>query len=219
MDGDFGICLFLKDVGINTIVNDFTSSGTSSSTLFNGSQHIGATGSAFATTVNSGGFQYNYGCAISTIVNSAGSAVTFSGGTTTSAQINSGGIYHVIAGGIASEIMVTGAGAQAYVWSGGSLQGGAMVDGGFLEVLSGGVASGSTIAFTASGGTVKFDDSVAISGNVSISGLTPTAGALIFGDIGYTAGVTSASWNQATGSGRAPPPRPVTRPSPAPPPR
>ncbi|WP_295144288.1 hypothetical protein [uncultured Reyranella sp.] len=185
----------------NTTLNGFISSGGSGSTLFNGSQHIGATGSALATTVNSGGFQYNYGDAISTIVNSAGSAITYSGGTTTSAQINAGGTYHVIAGGIASQIMVTGAGAQAYVWSGGSLQGGAIVDGGFLEVLSGGVASGSTITFTASGGTVKFDDSVAISGNVSISGLAPSAGAIDFGDIGYTAGVTSATWNQSTSSG------------------
>ena len=185
----------------NTTLNGFISSGGSSSTLFNGSQHIGAAGSAFGTTVNSGGFQYNYGNAISTIVNSAGSAITYSGGTTTSAQINAGGTYHVIAGGIASEIMVTGAGAQAYVWSGGSLQGGAIVDGGFLEVLSGGVASGSTITFTASGGTVKFDNSTAISGNVSISGLTPSAGAIDFGDIGYTSGVTSATWNQSTSSG------------------
>ncbi len=177
------------------------SGGIDSNTVINvGSQHVGPTGSAFSATVNSGGFQYNYGVASGTVVNSAGSALTYSGGTTTSAQINAGGTYHVIAGGIANDLTVTGTG-QAFVWSGGSLQGGATVNGGFLEVLAGGVASGSTITFTASGGTVKFDDSVAISGNVSISGLTPTAGALIFGDIGYTAGVTSASWNQATGSG------------------
>lgn len=184
--------------GLQVIWNGGSASNT---TVNGGSQHIGSFGSAFATTVNSGGFQFNYGAAVNTVVNSAGSAVTFFGGETTSAQINAGGTYHVIVGGIASEIMVTGAGAQAYVWSGGSLQGGAIVDGGFLEVLSGGVASGSTITFTASGGTVKFDDSVAISGNVSISGLTPSAGAIDFGDIGYTAGVTSATWNQATSSG------------------
>lgn len=177
------------------------SGGTDSNATINGgSQHVGPTGSASLTTVNSGGFQYNYGDAVGTIVNSAGSAITYSGGTTTSAQINAGGTYHVIAGGIASEIMVTGAGAQAYVWSGGSLQTGATVNGGFLEVLSGGVASGSTITFTASGGTVKFDDSQSIDGNVSISGLTPTAGAIIFGDIGFTSGVTSATWNQSSGS-------------------
>ena len=181
------------------------SGGTASNTTvngassFGGSQHVGATGSAFATTVNSGGFQYNYGDAVGTIVNSAGSALTYSGGTTTSAQINGGGTYHVIAGGIADDLTVTSTG-QAFVWSGGSLQD-ATVNGGFLEVLSGGVASGSTITFTASGGTVKFDDSVAIDGNVTIAGLTPSAGALIFGDIGFTSGVTSATWNQATSSG------------------
>ncbi len=86
------------------------------------------------------------------------------------------------------------------LWSGGSLQG-ATISGGFLEVLSGGVASGSTITFATTGGTVKFDDSVSIDGNVSISGFTPTNGALIFGDIGYTAGVTSATWDQSTSSG------------------
>jgi autotransporter passenger strand-loop-strand repeat protein len=178
------------------------SGGTDSNAVINGgSQHVGPTGLASLTTVNSGGFQYNYGNAISTIVNSAGSAITYSGGTTTSAQINAGGTYHVIAGGIASDLTVTGSGGQAYVWSGGSLQGGATVNGGFLEVLSGGVASGTTITFTTSGGTVKFDDSVAIDGSVSISGLTSAAGALIFGDIGYTSGVTSATWNQATSSG------------------
>lgn len=182
------------------------SGGTASNTTVNGagsvggSQHVGPTGSAFATTVNSGGFQFNYGDAVGTIVNSAGSAVTFSGGTNTSAQINAGGSYHVIGGGIASDLTVTGSGGQAYVWSGGSLQG-ATVNGGFLEVLSGGVASGSTITFTTSGGTVKFDDSVAIDGNVSISGLTASAGAIIFGDIGFTSGVTSAAWNQSSGTG------------------
>ena len=181
------------------------SGGTASNTnvngagSFGGSQHVGATGSAFATTVNSGGFQYNYGDAVGTIVNSAGSALTYSGGTTTSAQINAGGTYHVIAGGIADDLTVTGTG-QAFVWSGGSLQD-ATISGGFLEVLSGGVASGSTITFATAGGTVKFDDSVSLSGTVSVSGLTPSAGALIFGDIGYTAGVTSATWNQSTSSG------------------
>ena len=94
---------------------------------------------------------------------------------------------------------MTGTG-QAFVWSGGSLQD-ATISGGFLEVLSGGVASGSTITFATAGGTVKFDDSVSLSGTVSVSGLTPSAGALIFGDIGYTAGVTSATWNQSTSSG------------------
>lgn len=181
------------------------SGGTASNTTvngagsFGGSQHVGATGSAFATTVNSGGFQYNYGDAVGTIVNSAGSAITYSGGTTTSAQINAGGTYHVIAGGIADDLTVTGTG-QAYVWSGGSLQD-TTISGGFLEILSGGVASGATITFATTGGTVKFDDSVSIDGNVSISGFTPTNGALIFGDIGYTAGVTSATWDQSTSSG------------------
>ncbi len=183
----------------NTTVNDFTSSGTSSSTLFNGSQHIGATGSAFATTVNSGGFQYNYGDAVGTIVNSAGSAITYSGGTTTSAQINAGGTYHVIAGGSASDLAVTGTGANAFVWSGGSLQG-ATISGGFLEVLSGGVASGS-INFVTAGGTVKFDDSDSINPLLSISGYGYQSGAMIFGDIGFTSGATSTTWNQSASSG------------------
>lgn len=182
--------------GLQVIWNGGSASNT---TVNGGSQHIGPFGSAFATTVNSGGFEYNYGSSLNTVVNSAGSAVTFFGGMATSAQINSGGTYHVIAGGVADDLTVISTG-QAYVWSGGSLQG-ATISGGFLEVLSGGVASGSTITFATTGGTVKFDDSVSINGNVSISGLTPTNGAIIFGDIGYTAGVTSATWNQSSGAG------------------
>lgn len=176
------------------------SGGTDSNATINtGSQHIGATGSAFATTVNSGGFQYNYGDAVGTIVNSAGSAITYSGGTTTSAQIYVGGTYHVIAGGIASDLTVTGTGANAFVWSGGSLQD-ATISGGFLEVLSGGVASGS-VNFVTAGGTVKFDDSDSINPLLSISGYGYQSGGMIFGDIGFTSGATSASWNQSTSSG------------------
>ncbi|MDO8975966.1 hypothetical protein [Reyranella sp.] len=175
------------------------SGGTDSNATINvGSQHIGATGSALATTVNSGGFQYNYGDAVGTIVNSAGSAITFSGGTTTSAQINSGGTYHVIAGGIADDLAVIGTG-QAFVWSGGSLQD-ATISGGFLQFISGALTSGSEITFATAGGTVKFDDSVSIDAQLSISGYGYQSGTLAFADIGFTSGVTSATWNQSSGS-------------------
>jgi len=175
------------------------SGGTDSNATINtGSQHVGPTGSALSTTVNSGGFQYNYGDAIGTIVNSAGSAITYSGGTTTSAQINAGGTYHVIIGGIADDLAVISTG-QAFVWSGGSLQD-ATISGGFLEVLSGGVASGS-INFVTAGGTVKFDDSDSINPLLSISGYGYQSGGMIFGDIGFTSGATSAIWDQSTSSG------------------
>jgi autotransporter passenger strand-loop-strand repeat protein len=175
------------------------SGGIDSNTVINvGSQHVGPTGSAFSATVNSGGFQYNYGVASGTIVNSAGSAITFSGGTTTSAQINSGGTYHVIAGGIADDLAVIGTG-QAFVWSGGSLQD-ATISGGFLQFISGALTSGSEITFATAGGTVKFDDSVSIDAQLSISGYGFQSGTLAFADIGFTSGVTSATWNQSSGS-------------------
>ena len=174
-------------------------SGTASGTTVNGgSEHVGLGGTANGTTVN-GGFQYGYGNTINTVINSAGSGVTFSGGVFSSGQVNAGGTYHVVAGGVASAMTVNDFGAQAYVWSGGILQG-ATLNGGYLEILSGGTASGSTVTFGTSGGTVKLDDSVHMSG-LSISGLTPSAGAIDFGDIGYTAEVTSAAWTQGAGSG------------------
>lgn len=181
--------------GLATVWTNGSASGT---TVSGGSELVGPGGTATGTTVSSGGFQYGYGNTINTVINNAASAVTFSGGIFTSGQVNAGGTYHVVAGGVASATTVNGTG-QAYVWSGGNLQG-ATLNGGFLEILSGGMASGSTVTFGASGGTVKLDNSVNMSG-LSISGLTPTAGAIDFGDIGYTAGVTSASWTQGAGSG------------------
>lgn len=193
---------------LNTTVNGglfiVWSGGTASDTTingagsFNGSQHVGATGSALATTVNSGGFQYNYGNAIGTIVNSAGSAITYSGGTTTSAQVTSGGTIHVIAGGSADDLAVIGTG-QAFVWSGGSVQD-VTISGGFLEFISGALTSGSAITFATAGGTVKFDDSVSIDAQLSISGYGYQSGTLALADIGFTSGVTSATWNQSSGS-------------------
>ena len=182
--------------GLGTIWTAGSASGT---TVNGGAELVGLGGTATGTMVNSGGFQYGYGDTLNTVINSAGSGVTFSGGIFASGQVNAGGTYHVVAGGVASAMTVNGFGAQAYVWSGGSVQG-ATLNGGYLEILSGGMASGSTVTFGTSGGTLKLDDSVNMSG-LSISGLTPTAGAIDFGDIGYTAGVTSASWTQGVGSG------------------
>ncbi len=184
--------------GLEVVWTSGTASGT---TVNSGTELVGLGGTATGTTVNSGGFQYGYGNTISTIINAAGSGVTFSGGILTSAQINSGGTYHVINGGVASATTVNGTG-QAYVWSGGTVEG-VTLNGGFLEILSGGAASGSTVTFGISGGTVKLDDSVGLTstGGISISGLTPSAGAIDFGDIGYTSGVTSAAWVQSGTSG------------------
>ncbi|SKA25760.1 autotransporter passenger strand-loop-strand repeat-containing protein [Enhydrobacter aerosaccus] len=162
-----------------------SSGGTASGTIVSGggTLNVFASGTESGATVNSGGNEYVWsgGSANGTVVSSGGTLGVYSGGTESGATVNYGG--------------------NDYVWSGGSA-GATTVNGGYLLIASGGSASGSTITFAAAGGVVRFEDSVHLSGNVAVSGLTATGAAAIdFGDIGFTPGTTSASWAQSAGSG------------------
>ncbi|MDP1750572.1 MAG: hypothetical protein Q8L22_14025 [Reyranella sp.] len=170
-----------------------------------GKLHIVTSGVASGTMINNGGVEYVWagGTDSGTTVGSGGLQVLLqTGSLATGTTVVAGGSAQVSSGSVASGITVSGTG-QAYVFSGGTVKD-ATLNGGFLEILSGGGASGSTVTFGISGGTVKLDDSVDLTsggGGISISGLTSGAGAIDFGDIGYTAGVTSHGWVQSGTSG------------------
>ncbi|MDP1747971.1 MAG: hypothetical protein Q8L22_00825 [Reyranella sp.] len=168
-----------------------------------GVEYVWGGGTDSASTIGSGGLQVllqSGSLATGTILAAGGSSHVSSGGVASGTVVSSGGYLHVFNGGVESGAIVN-AGGYDFIWSGGIVQG-ATMNGGFLEILSGGGANGGTIGFTSLGGIVKLDDSQHLgSSAIKISGLTPTAGAIDFADIGYTSGQTSAAWAQDTGSG------------------
>ena len=181
------------------------SSGVAGGVLVNngGVEYVWGGGTDSGSTIGSGGLQVllqSGSVATGTIIASSGTAHVSSGSVASGTVVSSGGSLHVFQGGVENGATVN-AGGFDFIWSGGTVQN-ATLNGGFLEILSGGGANGGTIDFTTLGGIVKLDDSVHLgSGSVRISGLTPTAGAIDFADIGYTSGQTTAAWAQSTGSG------------------
>ncbi len=175
-----------------------SSGGTASGATIGsgGVLQVFAGGAASATTISAGGLQYVFSGGIDAGGTILGQRQVWAGGVASGTQIGAGGIDYVY--GAASNTTI-GSGGSEIVQSGGTLSG-AIVNGGFLEISSGAHASGG-VAFTALGGTVRLDDSQHLDAGLIISGLTPTAGAIDFGDIGFTSGATSAAWTQAGTSG------------------
>jgi len=152
-------------------------------------------------TVQSAGYEYVYaaGSAVNATLQSGGQQWVWDSGTTATGTTILGGATMVVhGGGVASGIVVNGG--SAAINSGGTVSG-ATLNGGVLEISSNGLASG-TIQINTSGSTVKLQDSVHLnSSSFIIAGLTPTAGAIDFADIGFTSGVTTSAWAQSGTSG------------------
>jgi autotransporter passenger strand-loop-strand repeat protein len=102
-----------------------------------GGGFYGSGGSAVATVVSNGGFEYlvSGGVAIGTTISSGGMVQVYSGSTASNTTIGSGGILQVSSGGIASRTTISNGG-LVEIFDGGSA-GSNISSGGTLEVFSG----------------------------------------------------------------------------------
>jgi autotransporter passenger strand-loop-strand repeat protein len=119
---------------------------TSNEFTINAVQSIGSGGTATTTTVGSGGFQYVFGLANVTVVNSGGNQNIGSGGTASNTTINDGGAQ-AVNGGTANTATISTGGVQTVA---GGVAISATISGGAQTVGAGGSAVSTTID---SGGT------------------------------------------------------------------
>jgi autotransporter passenger strand-loop-strand repeat protein len=150
---------------------------------------VEAGGSASFTVISSGGIECVSGKTERTAVVSRGQEIVYSGGVASATPIKSGGLVRINSGGVAAGVTVSSGGTEI-VSSGGSTKG-TTISGGLLEVDSGAVAT--AIAFSG-GGTLQLDDSVHFGGTIGGFGVSER---LDLRDIGFTSGVTTASWLQS----------------------
>jgi autotransporter passenger strand-loop-strand repeat protein len=123
-----------------------------------------------------------------TAISSGGSETVSSGGTARSTVVSSGGSATVLGGGIVSAATIISGGTE-FISSGGTVSG-ATLSGGTLEIASGGTATGSTIGFSAAGGTLILDDSQHFTSAVGVISGFGVPGSLDLSDISYDASNT-----------------------------
>ena len=142
---------------------DVQDGGTASNTIVSGGglEYVSGGGTTTGTTVKSGGREIVEGTAVNTVVLSGGSEsvaggtvfrntvrgteYVFSGGSSVSATISSGGAAYLSNGGMASNTTVK-AGGRENVSSGGTASGNTLSSGGFEYVTLSGIASRTSIS-------------------------------------------------------------------------
>ena len=160
---------------------------------------ISSGGTTTDTAVSSGGELVinRFGSANGTVVRNGGIEIVGFGGRASGTTLLSGARETVSSGGIDSATQVE-SGSLETVLSGGVARG-AVISGGTLDINSGGsISTAATTFATSGGGTLLLESSLTFSGLVAGFGQPDR---LDFRDIGFTSGVTSATWTQSGARG------------------
>jgi fibronectin-binding autotransporter adhesin len=158
---------------------------------------ISSGGTASRVAVSSGGELVinRFGSASGTVVSNGGIEIVGFGGRATGTALLSGARETISSGGIDSAAQVD-SGSLETALSGGVARG-AVISGGTLDIKSG-VSTNTTTFATSGGGTLLLESSLTFSGLVAGFGQPDR---LDFRDIGFTSGVTSATWTQSGARG------------------
>jgi autotransporter passenger strand-loop-strand repeat protein len=162
---------------LNAGVVNVMAGGIDSSALVtsNGRANVLSGGMAHGATVSGGTLNVlSAGTASSTVLSNGGREFVSSGGIDSGTQVDSGGLETVVAGGVARDVVISG---------------------GTLDIRSGGSTGNGAMTFANSGGGIlQLDSSLTFSGGLVAGFDQPDR--LDFRDIGFTSGVTSATWTQ-----------------------
>jgi autotransporter passenger strand-loop-strand repeat protein len=163
-----------------------SSGGTTTASVVSsgGELVINGFGSASGTVVSNGGFEIVGfdGSASGTTLLSGARATVLSGGFDSAADVDSGSLETVLSGGVARSAVISGG--TLDIKSGGST----------IPTSVGAMNNAATVTFaTSGGGTLLLESSLTFSGLVAGFGKPDR---LDFRDIGFTSGVTSATWTQ-----------------------
>jgi autotransporter passenger strand-loop-strand repeat protein len=144
----------------------------------NGRENMLSGGMAHGATVSGDTLNVlSAGAASGTLMSNRGREIVSSGSVDNGAHVDSGSL--VVAGGVARDVVISG---------------------GTLDIKSGGsTGTGATPFATRGGGTLLLESSLTVSGLVA--GFSQPD-KLDFRDIGFTSGVTSATWTQSGTSGK-----------------
>jgi autotransporter passenger strand-loop-strand repeat protein len=156
-----------------------------------------AWGAATTGTALSGGYEYNWGRAVGTVIQSGGGEAVEAYGTASRTLISSGGYETVASAGVAFAATIS-SGGTLLVSSGGALAGGLTIAGG-SATIDGTMAAGQTVSFTGASGYLELDNVAGF--QAKISGLRmPTQQIDLGGFFAIGTGETAA-WSQTGTSG------------------